>query len=105
MGLVQPLGEPVDLFGDRVQVEAGSVRRRDAQLGHQRLAAVVPGADGDAVHVQDLRDVVRVNALEVEGDDPGAPKPTASAIGCVPASNLNGIWPQVVSSSFTDLIM
>jgi hypothetical protein len=33
---------------------------------------VVPGADRDALGVQDLGDVVRVDALDVEGDDPGA---------------------------------
>ena len=45
----------------------GSSRRRRA--GHQRLAAVVAGADGDAVEVEDLRHVVRVYPLDVERDD------------------------------------
>jgi len=35
----------------------------------------------------------------------GCAEATASAIGCVPASNLKGICPQVVSSSFTERIM
>ena len=34
----------------------------DAQPGEQRLCAVVAGADADAVHVHDARDVVRVNS-------------------------------------------
>ena len=62
MGLVQAFDEAVDLLGDRVEVEARAVRRRDAELRHQRLAAVVAGADRDAFHVEDLRDVVRVDA-------------------------------------------
>src|SRR6266511_4777160 len=71
--LVQALDEAVDLLGDRVEVEARPVRGGDAESGHQRLAAVVSGADRDALPVEDLRDVVRMDALEVEGDDPGAP--------------------------------
>ena len=34
---------------------------------------MVAGADGDALPVEDLRDVVRVHALELEADDAGAP--------------------------------
>jgi hypothetical protein len=33
---------------------------------------VVPGADRNALHVEDLRHVVGMNAVEVERDDPGA---------------------------------
>ena len=65
----------VDVLGRVVEVEARAVRRRDAELAHQRLAAVVAGADRDAVEVEELRDVVRVRpaGVEVEADDPGAP--------------------------------
>src|SRR5439155_16713681 len=73
MCLVESFGEAIDLFRDGVEVEAGAVRRRDAELRHQRLAAVVPGTDGDAVHVEDLRDVVRMHAVEIERKDAGAP--------------------------------
>ena len=73
MGLVQTVDEPVDLVRDRVEVEARAIRRCDAEPGHQRLAAVVPGANGDAVHVEDLRDVVRMDAFDVERDDSRAP--------------------------------
>jgi hypothetical protein len=31
------------------------------------------GADGDVLPVEDLRDVVRVDAFELEADDAGAP--------------------------------
>src|SRR6266508_3898530 len=73
MGLVQAFGEAVDLFRDGVEVEAGAVRRGDAELGHQRLAAVVPGPDRDALHVEDLRDVVRMDAVEIEREDARPP--------------------------------
>src|SRR5436309_9821094 len=69
---VQPVDELVDLLGDRVEVEARPVRGRDAELLHQRLTAVMPGADRHALQVEDLRHVVRVDPLEVEGDDAGA---------------------------------
>ena len=41
---------------------------RDAEAAHQRLRAVVAGADADALAAEDLGDVVRVHAVEVEGD-------------------------------------
>src|SRR4051812_6644307 len=66
-------GEPVDVLGRVVEVEARAVRGGDAELAHQRLAAVVAGADADAVEVEELRDVVRVDPLNVEADDAGAP--------------------------------
>src|SRR6266487_2138151 len=73
MGLLQACDEPVDLLGDGVEVEAGPVRRRDAKLGHQRLAAVVAGTNRDAVHVEDLCHVVRVDPFDVERDDSRTP--------------------------------
>ena len=57
---MQALGQPVDLIRHGVEVEARAVGRRDAELAHQRLAAVMPGADRDRLHVEDLRDVVRM---------------------------------------------
>jgi hypothetical protein len=44
---MQALDETVDLLGDRVEVEACAVRGGDAEPGHQRLTAVVSGADRD----------------------------------------------------------
>jgi hypothetical protein len=53
---------------DERSISSGSCRgrssrgsSRDAELLHQRLAAVVAGADRDALEVEDLRDVVRVD--------------------------------------------
>ena len=45
----------------------------DAEVIHHRLRAVVPCPDGDAVGVEDLGDVVRMDALDLEGDDPASP--------------------------------
>ena len=61
LDLVQPVDQAVDLLGDRVEVEARARRRGDAEARHQRLRAVVAGADGDALPVEDLGDVVRVD--------------------------------------------
>src|SRR3954454_9520089 len=69
---VEAVDELVDLLGDRVEVEARPIGSRDAELLHQRLAAVVAGADRNALQVEDLRDVVRMDVLEVERDDAGA---------------------------------
>src|SRR5260221_8733507 len=71
--LVQAGDEPVDLFGERVEVEARACRRRDPETRHQRLGAVVPGANRDALPVEYLRDVVRVDPGDVERDDSGPP--------------------------------
>src|SRR5712691_5978947 len=69
---VEALDEAVDFVGDRVEVEAGAVGGGDAEPGHQRLAAVVSGANRDALPVEDLGDVVGMDVLDVEGDDPCA---------------------------------
>src|SRR6266480_3759821 len=55
--LVEPLDEAVDLLWKRVEVEAGTRRGGHAKLGHEGLVAVVSRANGDALPVQDLRDV------------------------------------------------
>ena len=69
---MQPVDEAVDLLGNRVQVEARAIRRRDAEPPHERLRAVVAAANRDAFRVEDLRDVVRMDPVEVERHDPGA---------------------------------
>src|ERR671922_2768061 len=71
--LLDAVDQPVDLLGHRVEVEARPVGGRDAEPRHQRLAAVVPRSDGDPLRVEHLRHVVRVNALDVEGDNPRSP--------------------------------
>jgi hypothetical protein len=69
---VDPVHEAVDLLAQGVQIEARARRRGYAELPHEWLRAVVARADGDALPPEDLRDVVRVDALDVEGDDPAA---------------------------------
>ena len=64
----RPVDQAVDLLAGRVDAEAGAGRGGDAEAVHQQLGAVVAGADGDAVAVEDLGDVVGVDALELEGD-------------------------------------
>src|SRR5262245_66543029 len=75
MDLLDPAdarGEAVDVLGRVVEVEAGAVRGGDAELAHQRLAAVVARSDRDAVEVEELRDVVLVRALDGEAYATGA---------------------------------
>src|SRR5260221_1949185 len=73
LDLGQPGNEAVDVLRQRVEVEARAGRRGDAEPRHQRLGAVVAGPDGNVLPVQDLRDVVRMDVLELEADDAGAP--------------------------------
>src|SRR6478736_9070903 len=64
--LVEPGDQPIDVVGNRIEIEARARRRGDAEPCHQGLRAVVARADGDALPVEDLRDVVGVHALEPE---------------------------------------
>ncbi len=48
---------------------------RHAEPAHQRLRAVVAGADADLVAAEDLGDVVRVDAVERERTSRRAPPP------------------------------
>ena len=52
--------------------EARARGRLDAKHAHQRLSAMVTGADGDARIVQYGGRVVRVHPVDVEADDAGA---------------------------------
>src|SRR5205823_11796340 len=69
LDLVETADQPLHVLRQRVEVEARARRRRNTETGHQRLCAVVAGADGNALPVEDLRDVVRVHVLELEADD------------------------------------
>src|SRR5688572_6706584 len=68
LGRANSVGEGVDVVVAGVHVERGAGGRRDAVAPHDRPGAVVPHADGDAVVVEDLADVVRVDAVDGEGD-------------------------------------
>ena len=63
-----PLRERVELLAGVEAGERGAGGGRDAEALHHRLRAVVPGAHGDALAVEDRADVVRVDALEHEGE-------------------------------------
>ena len=69
----ESVDESVDLLGERVEVEARSGRGCHAEVIHDRLGAVVAGAHGDALAVEDLSDVVGMDTLDLEGDDPATP--------------------------------
>ena len=67
---VDGLEEAVDLPGGRRRPEGYARGGADAEGGVDRLGAVVPGAHGHAGGVEHLSDVVGVDPLDAEGDDP-----------------------------------
>src|SRR3954463_15683893 len=69
---LERVGELVDLGLRVVDEERGARGRGDAQLLRERLRAVVPGADRDPLLVEELREVVRVDAVDLEREDAAA---------------------------------
>src|SRR5438105_545923 len=63
--------ESVDVVDVIIDVEGRARGRGNTQAPHQRLGAVVTGADTDAVAVQDRRKVVRMNVAVGERHDAG----------------------------------
>src|SRR5690606_12771314 len=72
LGSFDPAQQRGDIVFVAVESEAGSCGGRDAEALHQWLRAVVAGANGDVLFVQDGPEIVRVNAVEREADDAGA---------------------------------
>ena len=66
--VVQPVNQPPHVRGAVVHREGRSRRRRYAQLAHQRLRAMMPGANADPLAAEDLADVVGVCTVKREGD-------------------------------------
>jgi MFS family permease len=64
----EAVDQPVEVLARVVHGERRTRRRRYAELAHQRLRAVMPGADADAAPAEDLPDVVRVRAVQRERD-------------------------------------
>src|SRR5262245_20992271 len=65
------IGQTVDVVEVVVDREAGARRGRHVEPLHHRLRAVMAGADSDARAVEDLREVVRMDAIDDEADHPG----------------------------------
>ena len=61
--------EHVDLFEGVVHRERGAGGRRNAQPIHDRLRAVMTGADRHAFTVDDRADIVRMDTVDDERDD------------------------------------
>src|SRR3954470_16170267 len=68
LGRANSLGQGVDVVVAGVHVERGAGGRRHAVPPDDGPGAVVPHAHGDAVVVENLTDVVRVDALDGERD-------------------------------------
>ena len=71
MAQFQRLDQFVDLGFGVVEAKRRTASRGDAQMLHQRLGAVVPGADRDVFLVQYGAEVVRMHPLHHEADDAG----------------------------------
>ena len=80
LGLGEGFDEHVDVGFVVVDVYRRPARRRHAELAHQRLGAVVPGAHAHAVLVEDLADVVRVDPVEQERHRPAADRDVARTV-------------------------
>jgi MFS family permease len=68
----EAVDQPLHVLARVVHGERGTRRRRYAELAHQRLRAVVPGADADAAPSEDLPDIVRMRAVQRERDQRAA---------------------------------
>ena len=67
--LAQGVGQRVDVVGVVVQVQRRPGGGRHPEVAHERLGAVVAGADRDPVLVENGADVVGVNAIHHEGQN------------------------------------
>ena len=68
----RPATRRVDVLVGVVHGERRARGRRHAEAAHQRLGAVVAGAHAHALAAEDLGHVVRVDAVEREGDERAA---------------------------------
>jgi MFS family permease len=69
---LQAADEPLHVLPVAVHRERRPRRRSYAQLAHQRLRAVMPGADAHPLPSEDLPDVVRMSTLQRERDQGAA---------------------------------
>src|SRR3954452_17958099 len=68
LGRANSVGQGVDVVVAGMHVEGRPGRRRDPVAPDDGPRAVVPHPDGDAVVVEHLAHVMRVDALDGEGD-------------------------------------
>src|SRR3954463_447584 len=69
---VQTFHECVDVVRAAVEMHRGTRRRRHAVAEAGRAGAVVTDPDGDSALVEQLTDIMRMDAVEGEGDRPAA---------------------------------
>src|SRR3954471_10993401 len=67
-GTVERIGQSVDIVFVVVQIEAGAGGGVDAEQAHQRLGAVVTGAQADVALIKHLRQIVRVDVAKAEAE-------------------------------------
>ena len=71
---VEGVGESVDIGGVVVDVDRGASSGANAEEFHERLGAMVAGANADRVLVENLGDVVGMQAVEIETEHAAALK-------------------------------
>jgi len=59
--------QAIDIIPRVVNVETGARGGDDPEAVHQRLVAMVTSTDRDVLFVKNGRDIVRVNAINLEG--------------------------------------
>src|SRR5262249_25807632 len=67
--LHQGLGQAVDIGRAGIEAEGGTDGAGEAEMVHQRLGAMEAGADTDPLAPQERAGVMRVDTLQVEGED------------------------------------
>src|SRR5687767_10538302 len=77
---LERIGQRVDVVAIVVDVEAGTGRGGRTEQAHQRLGAVVAGADAHVALVEDLADVVGVEVAEREAHDATAVRHVGRAV-------------------------
>src|SRR6187455_3066295 len=71
LGGANRIGQALDVIEVAVDREAGASRGRQVVALHERLSAVMAGADGNPVAIEDLGEIVRVDAIDDKADDAG----------------------------------
>ena len=68
LGLEERIDERVDIVLFIVDGETGAAASDETELGHERHGAVVSAADCDALAIEERGEIVRMRAIDDEGD-------------------------------------
>lgn len=91
-GFFEGLAEGFDFFDGIVGGEGGAQGAGHAEAGHEWLAAMMAGAEGEAHLIEEGAEVVVVNAFKVEGEGSGAVFGTVDGEAIELAEDLSGAF-------------